>query len=274
MKPPIPKALTIAGSDSGGGAGIQADLKTFLALGVHGSCVVTALTAQNSTGVLGVEAVSPAFIALQYEAVMIDIGADAAKTGMLADRATIEAVTRALDARPIERLVVDPVTIATSGARLLADDAVEALTRLILPRAALLTPNLDEARVLTGLPIADANGIRAAAEALLKLGPRAVLVKGGHFEAAPDRADDFYLDGSRAEWLRAERIPTIDTHGSGCTLSAAAAAFLARGCDALDAARRAKDFTRRCIERAYRPGAGPGPLWQGAGQIGAPMEDD
>lgn len=260
-----PKVLTIAGSDSGGASGIQADLKTFMALGAHGCSVVTALTAQNSVGTLEVSIPASSFIERQFEAVMTDIGADAAKTGMLADRATIEAVAGALERWPIERLVVDPVMAATSGARLLAEDAAGALRERMLPLAAIVTPNLPEAEALAGGAIASEAGMREAAEAILALGPGAVLMKGGHLAGAR-AARDFFFDGARAEWLEAPWIETPHTRGSGCTLSAAIAAYLARGEDLLEAVRRAKRFTHEAIARGYAIGSGPGALGHGTGE--------
>ena len=267
-RPPaaLPRALTIAGSDSGGGAGIQADLKTFFALGVYGMSAITALTAQNTLGVQGVHEAPPEFVAQQIDSVLSDIGADAAKTGMLASAAIIEAVADRLRAHRLQRLVVDPVMVAKSGDPLLAPDAVEALRRLLLPLSLVITPNLPEAERLTGLSIETRGDMREAARRLHDMGARYVVVKGGHVKADPARAVDVVFDGARFTEIEAPRIATPHTHGTGCTFSAAIAAYLARGLEPLDAIRRAKAFITRAIQAAVPVGAGHGPThhWAGA----------
>jgi hydroxymethylpyrimidine/phosphomethylpyrimidine kinase len=251
MRHRVPRALTIAGSDSGGGAGVQADLKTFAARGVWGACVVTAVTAQNTRGVWGVTRIAPAFVRRQIDAVLEDLGADAVKVGMLAGAGTVRAVAGALGRRP--RLVVDPVLRAKGGAPLLARDAVAALGARLLPLAELVTPNLDEAAVLAGFPVADLRAMRAAAAAILRLGPRAVVVTGGHL--AGDALDVLVTRGG-THVLRAARVPGPAPHGTGCTFSAAIAAELAKGAPIEAAVRAAKRYTTACIRRAFRLGAG------------------
>ncbi|MGZ4133416.1 MAG: bifunctional hydroxymethylpyrimidine kinase/phosphomethylpyrimidine kinase, partial [Actinomycetota bacterium] len=229
------RVLTIAGSDSGGGAGIQADLKTFSALGVFGMTAITAVTVQNTRGVAGYEAVSPAIVGDQIRAVATDIGVDAAKTGMLASAAIVEAVADAVGETGIGNLVVDPVFVSKHGNALLAPEAVASLRTLILPLATLVTPNLQEASGLAGFEVLDEEGMRRAADAILALGPRAVLVKGGHL--AGDEASDLLVEGGRESWITSPRIDTPHTHGTGCTLSSAIAAHLALGASLEDAVR-------------------------------------
>lgn len=256
--PPMPRALTIAGSDSGGGAGIQTDLRTFAVLGCHGSSAVTAVTAQNSLGVQGVYPLPPAAVEAQLESVLSDIGADAAKTGMLFSSEVAAAVARVLDRRPVERLVVDPVMVAKGGASLLRDDAREALVGLLLPKALLVTPNLPEAEALTGVRVDGEASGREACRRLLALGARAVLLKGGH--ARGDVVEDLYADREgRWEVLRAPRLRTPHTHGTGCTLSAAVAAHLARGQGLFEAVTAAHGFLQEAIRQGYALGAGHGP---------------
>jgi hydroxymethylpyrimidine/phosphomethylpyrimidine kinase len=255
-----PRALTIAGSDSGGGAGIQADLKTFSALGVFGMTAITAVTVQNTKGVSGFEELSPTTVADQIRAVVGDIGVDAAKTGMLASAAIVEAVAEAAAETQLPLIVVDPVSVSKHGHPLLADDAVDALRRLLLPLATLVTPNLPEAAGLAGFEVSTPDDMRRAGAAILALGPRAVLVKGGHLEG--DRARDLFADGSGEEWIDAERIDTPHTHGTGCTLSAAIAAHLARGVSLPVAVREGKDFVTEAIRHALPLGNGIGPVDQ------------
>ncbi len=254
-----PVALTIAGSDSSAGAGIQADLKTFHAIGAYGATAVTALTAQNTLGVHGIDEASPAIVAAQIDAVASDLGVDGAKTGMLANAAIVAAVAdrvRRWEIGPV--LVVDPVLVAKGGDRLLRDDALDTLLRDLLPLAAVLTPNVPEAEAILGRAIADDDeDVRAAARELRALGPRAVVVKGGH---RAGRARDVCFDGAAFERLDADRIATTSTHGTGCTFSAAIAARIALGDDVLDAVRYAKRFVTRAIERSRPLGGGHGPL--------------
>ena len=254
-----PRALTIAGSDSGGGAGIQADLKTFSALGVFGMTAVTAVTVQNTRGVSGYEAISPGVVADQIRAVVTDIGVDAAKTGMLASAEIVVAVAGAVAELEIPNLVVDPVFVSKHGHRLLEEDAVAALRDRILPLATLVTPNLPEAAGLAGFEVTSRDLMEDAAEVIRAIGPTAVLVKGGHLEGSA-AAEDLFFDGDRMEWLSAERIDTPNTHGTGCTLSSSIAAYLARGEDLLDAVRAGKAFVTEAIRSASPLGGGIGPV--------------
>ncbi|HZV48903.1 MAG TPA: bifunctional hydroxymethylpyrimidine kinase/phosphomethylpyrimidine kinase [Candidatus Dormibacteraeota bacterium] len=253
----VPVALTIAGSDSGGGAGIQADLKTFAALGVHGTSAVTAVTAQSTTGVSGYVEVPVELIRAQIDEVVRDLAPAAAKTGMLSSAGIIEVVADRVRAHGLTRLVVDPVMVAKGGHRLLRDDAVEALRRLLLPLAAVVTPNLPEAETLLGRPIETREDRERAARDLVELGCRAAVVKGGH---ADGDAEDVVWDGERITWLRGERIPTANTHGSGCAFSAAIAAGLATGLPLAEALREAKAFITGAIRHSLELGHGHGPV--------------
>jgi hydroxymethylpyrimidine/phosphomethylpyrimidine kinase len=250
-------ALTIAGSDSGGGAGIQADLKTFAALGVYGTTAITAVTAQNTLGVRGWEPVSVPLVISQIEAVLDDIGADAVKIGMLATAPIAEAVTDALARLHPPHVVVDPVMIAKGGERLLNEDAIAAV-RTLLQHALVVTPNIPEAEVLAGLAIRDLADMREAGRRILGLGPRVVLVKGGHAEG-PESIDVACTSQGAFE-LRGPRLPGRNTHGTGCTLSSAIAAHLARGSTAEDALRQARAYLEAAIRRAPQIGKGHGPL--------------
>jgi len=252
----LPVALTIAGSDSGGGAGIQADLKTFAALGVHGTSAITAITAQNTTGVTDILELPVELVRKQIAAVVDDIGVQAAKTGMLSSAAIIGAVAEAVRDYGLTSLVVDPVMIAKGGAKLLRDDAIDALRLRLMPLAAVVTPNLPEAQVLLGRPISSLDERKRAARELVAMGAKAAVVKGGH----ADDAIDVYFDGSQMIELRAERIETVNTHGSGCVFSAAIAAWLARGADPLQAAREAKSFITQAIANSLQIGHGHGPV--------------
>jgi hydroxymethylpyrimidine/phosphomethylpyrimidine kinase len=254
---PVPVVLSIAGSDSGGGAGIQADLKAFAAAGVHGATAITAITVQNTVAVSAVETVPPAIIEAQIRVVAEDLGVDAVKIGMLGDIATIEAVAAALDALPGDPPVVhDPVMVAESGARLLPDDALTALVRLILPRATVVTPNLQEARVLAGPGPEDLDG-EELARAVHALGPRAVIVTGGHRA----QATDLLFDGETLTELPGERHPDGASHGSGCTHSSTLAARLALGDTLPEAARRARAAASAAVRNGLRDlGAGAGPV--------------
>jgi hydroxymethylpyrimidine/phosphomethylpyrimidine kinase len=255
--------MTIAGSDSGGGAGIQADLKTFAALGVYGSSAITAVTAQNTVGVRAIHDIPVDVIAAQIDAVLEDIGADAVKTGMLSSPSIIETVAGRLRAHGVTALVVDPVMVAKSGDRLLREDAIRALCEQLLPLAAVVTPNAPEAGVLSGVDVTDVESAREAARRIAALGPRLVIVKGGHMEG--DTSDDLVFDGSRFETLSGRRIDTRHTHGTGCTFSAAIAAYLARGLAPLDAVREARVYLQGAIEHAEPLGSGHGPvnhLWR------------
>jgi hydroxymethylpyrimidine/phosphomethylpyrimidine kinase len=251
-------ALTIAGSDSGGGAGIQADLKTFQQFGCFGTSVIVALTAQNTRGVAGVHEVPTDFIGLQLEALASDLPPAALKTGMLATAAIVEAVTDAIDRHAWGPLVADPVTIATSGDRLLRADAEDSIRRHLLPLAALVTPNLDEAALLTGREVRTVRQMEDAGRALLQLGAEAALVKGGHGTA--DEVTDVLVTHDFTLRYQHPRLTSTSTHGTGCTLSAAITAGLALGHPLEHAVRDGLDFTRRAIEHAPGLGSGHGPL--------------
>ena len=262
-----PKALTIAGSDSGGGAGLQADLRTFFACGVHGMTAVTAVTVQNSLGVTGYTEIPPDVVAAQIEAVAGDIGVDAAKTGMLASAAIIEAVADACDRVHIGRtipFVVDPVAASMHGHQLLRDDALDALRTKLFPRATLITPNLDEVRLLTGVEVRSHDDQRKAAEVLLEYGSTWVLVKGGHLWDDPGCLDLLY-DGERFIEFPGPRYDVKHTHGSGDTLASAITSRLARGEDVPTAVRFGKEFIVKSVAAAYPLGGGVGPvspLWR------------
>ena len=250
-------AMTIAGSDSGGGAGIQADLKTFAALGVHGTSAITAITAQNTLDVTDVLELPPELVVAQIDAIVSDLGVAAAKTGMLSSARIIEAVAGAVRRHEISLLVVDPVMVAKGGARLLRDDAVDALRTILLPLAAVITPNLPEAEVLLGRSITTLDERRDAAEELVRLGARAAVVKGGHAEGD---AVDVFADGEQLIELSSSRIDTANTHGSGCAFSAAITSYLALGLSPVDAVRRAKAFISSAIEFSIEVGKGHGPV--------------
>jgi hydroxymethylpyrimidine/phosphomethylpyrimidine kinase len=252
-------ALTIAGSDSGGGAGIQADLKTFAAFGVFGTTVITALTAQNTQGVRAVADVSPAFVRSQLDAIREDFPVAAAKTGMLARRAVIETVAAYLLERRLRNLVVDPVIVAASGDILLATDAISALRELMLPLATLVTPNVREAEMLTDTEINDLPGMRRTARALLDLGPQAVLIKGGRLGGATS-IDVLLRKNGEPREFSAPRVSIDRPHGTGCTLSAAIAAALALGIQLDEAVELAKDYVTRALVAAEKVGHGATPL--------------
>ena len=254
----IPIALTIAGSDSGGGAGIQADLKTFQAFGVFGTSALTAITVQNTLGVFGVHLIPLEIVRAQIEAVASDLPPAAFKTGMLGSAALVETVAEAITENSLTSYVLDPVMVATSGDRLLAADAEARLRELLVPLARLVTPNLDEAAILVGEPVRDLAEMRRAAELLVAAGAGAALVKGGHLRG--DELVDVFFDGSEwREWSR-PRIDSTSTHGTGCTLSAAVAAGLAHGRPLLEAVDAALDFVHRAILEAPGLGHGHGPL--------------
>jgi hydroxymethylpyrimidine/phosphomethylpyrimidine kinase len=257
------RALTIAGSDSGGGAGIQADLKTFAAHGVYGTSAITALTAQNTRAVLGVHTVPPEFVRLQIEAVMQDVGCDAVKTGMLATAGIVSVVADAVQTFQLPNLVVDPVMVAKGGDRLLQQDAVDAIRTALLPLARVITPNVPEAEVLSGIAIRSIDDMRTAARRLLAYGSRAVLLKGGHLDDVD--AVDLLLDGEHELLLRGPRVHGRHTHGTGCTLAAAIAARLARGEPLDEAARAAKQYVAGAMAHGIAVGTGHQPLghfWQ------------
>ena len=251
-------ALTIAGSDSGGGAGIQADLKTFAALGVFGTSAVTAITAQNTLGVLGFEMVPVPLVVAQIDAVLDDLGADAVKIGMLGTAAVVHAVAGVLAQRRPGPVVVDPVMIAKSRDRLLAEDAVAAMVEALLPLAAVLTPNAPEAEALTGRPVRTEADARDAARRLHDLGPQAVIIKGGHLET--EDVVDVLFDGRDFVEARGPRHVTRHTHGTGCTFAAAIAAHLASGNDLASAFQRSRDYLDGAIRHAPGLGGGAGPV--------------
>ena len=253
----VAKALTIAGSDSGGGAGIQADLKTFSAFRVFGTSVLTAITAQNSVGVHGVHEVPPGFVRAQLDAVLSDFGADAVKIGMLSSAPIVAAVADGLGAHPHGPVVVDPVMIAKAGDPLLQPDAREALATRMLPLAMVVTPNLHEASALAGMPVTCEQEMEEAARRIHALGPRTVLVKGGHLK---DSATDIWWDGSRLVRFAGERVDSTATHGTGCTLSSAIAAGLALGRPLEEAIRAAKAYVTAAIRGGFHPGRGVGVL--------------
>jgi hydroxymethylpyrimidine/phosphomethylpyrimidine kinase len=263
-RPAPPTALTIAGSDSGGGAGIQADLKTFQELDVFGTSALVALTAQNTVGVHGVHIVPAAFVAQQVDVVATDIPPDATKTGMLATAELVAVVADAIARHALPNVVVDPVAASKHGDALLEHDAVAALRDLLLPLATVVTPNLGEVALLTGVEVRTTADMRAAAEAVAALGPRYVLVKGGHLEHdEPDEAIDVLYDGREHVEVRALRSPNADTHGTGCTLSSAIAAHLARGADVPTAVSMAKAYVSGAIAGGLRVGGGIGPVDHG-----------
>jgi hydroxymethylpyrimidine kinase/phosphomethylpyrimidine kinase len=254
----IPRVLTIAGSDSGGGAGIEADLKAMTALGCYGMAAVTAVTAQNTRGVTAIHDIPPETVRAQIDAVLNDIGADAAKTGMLSSTGIIEAVAAALTEHPVEKLVIDPVMVAKSGDALLRENARDTLADKLLPRAFMITPNIPEAALLAGMRIATEADLPRAAVRILEKGPRWVLMKGGHMES--EEAVDLLFGGGETFRFTAPRIATENTHGTGCTFSAAIACFLARGDDAPAAVEKAKAWLTGAIRNALPLGGGHGPL--------------
>jgi hydroxymethylpyrimidine/phosphomethylpyrimidine kinase len=257
----VKRALTIAGSDSGGGAGIQADLKTFAALGVFGTSAVTALTAQNTVRVEGVHAIPAEFVARQIDAVVKDIGTDATKTGMLSNRQIIETVADKIREHGLQPLVVDPVMMAKSGDALLEPEARDALMASLLPLATVVTPNLPEAEILCGFAVTDMQSMRRAARAILALGPRCVVVKGGHLHD-PGSSVDLFYDGQHFEELSEKRVDSRNTHGTGCTFASAIAARLALGDAILDAVRAAKGYVSGILAASARLqiGHGHGPM--------------
>jgi hydroxymethylpyrimidine/phosphomethylpyrimidine kinase len=250
--------LTIAGSDSGGGAGIQADLRTFAAHGVHGTSAITAVTAQNSVAVTDYVALEPSMVVAQVEAVASDMDVAAVKTGMLANRGIVAAVAEVARRLALPHLVVDPVMVSKGGDRLLDPEAEQAYVERLFAVAEVLTPNLMEAEALLGHPVRTREAMRDAARELRRLGPRVVVVKGGHL--AGDEAVDVFYDGQRLEELAAPRIPTRNTHGTGCTYSAAIAARLALGAEPFEAVRGAKEYLTEAIRGSYSVGGGHGPV--------------
>jgi hydroxymethylpyrimidine kinase/phosphomethylpyrimidine kinase len=257
MRKSIPRALTIAGSDSGGGAGIEADVKTFSALGVHGSVAITAVTAQNTLGVTNVHEVPPEIIRAQIEAVVGDIGVDCAKTGMLYSPAIVREVSSIVEAHKM-KLVVDPVMLAKSGAALLKNEALGSLISSLIPLAEVVTPNIDEAEALTGMRIDSVEGSKAAAWRIVEMGAKAAVVKGGHLEGPP--TDVLCSKGGACLEFKGERIPSGTTHGTGCTFSAALTAYLAKGLGLAESVRGAKELVSSSISFGLPLGKGVGPV--------------
>ncbi len=259
-----PRVLSIAGSDSGGGAGIQADIKTFSALGCFGMTAITALTAQNTCGVRAILGVPPEMLRDQIDAVIEDMGVDAVKIGMLHAPDIVHTVAQAIDRHRLPNVVFDPVMVATSGAKLIDDPAIAVLVAEMFPRAALITPNLDEAALLVGRPLTSAQDMALAAAALLARGARAVLLKGGHL-AGDTVMDLLLLPHGEPLWMQAPRIDTANTHGTGCTLSSAIAAHLALGAGLPEAVQKAREFVRQALQAgaSVKTGQGSGPLNHG-----------
>jgi hydroxymethylpyrimidine/phosphomethylpyrimidine kinase len=251
-------ALTIAGSDSGGGAGIQADLKTFTVLKAHGMSAITALTAQNTEGVQSVQAVSPEFVKAQIDAVIPDIGVNAVKTGMLANEAIVEVVSDAFERYGITGYILDPVMLSESGQRLLSEEGVEAMKRLLFPKALLITPNIAETEALTGMRIDTQEDMEKAAVALFDLGPGYVLVTGGHLPGG--QAMDILYDGIGVHPFVADKVVTRNNHGTGCTFSAAITAYLAKGFEMDECIAKAKYFVHNALTFGLDIGKGPGPV--------------
>ncbi len=269
MAPPsfrfaYPRVLSIAGSDSGGGAGIQADLKTIAALGCYGMTAITALTAQNTLGVRAIHGVPTDMLLHQIDAVVEDIGVDAVKIGMLHSPDIVQAVAQVIDRYALKKVVLDPVMVATNGAVLIEQSAVAALVRHLFARATLVTPNLDEAALLVGKPLDSETAMECAARELLDMGAAAVLLKGGHLPGA-HVSDLLMTADGQTHWMRAPRIPTANTHGTGCTLSSAIAAYLALALPLVDAVEAARHFVRAALQAGaqVQTGAGSGPLNHG-----------
>lgn len=261
----VAKALTIAGSDSGGGAGIQADLKTFFALGVYGTSILTAVTAQNTQGVQAVSELPIDFVGQQFDSVLSDIGTQAAKTGMLASIPLVTTVSEKIAEHQIHQLVVDPVMVAKGGQPLLRAEARQALVEHLLPLALIVTPNLHEAGLLAGLEVTDRAGMEEAARRIKTLGPAYVIVKGGHLE---HEACDLLFDGHSFRAYTSQKLDTVCTHGAGCTFSAAITAGLAKGRSVPDAVAAAKTFVTQAMTAGFRIGRGHAPLNHRAGWIG------
>ncbi len=255
------KALSIAGSDSGGGAGIQADLKTFAAFGVYGATAITALTAQNTKGVEGILNIPPSFVEKQIDTIMSDIAPQTWKTGMLVDNETIEVVCHKVKEYQIKNLIVDPVMIAKGGDHLLSKDSVDCLVRHLMPLSLVITPNCHEAEVLTGIQIENVSGMKQSAITLHKMGAKNVVIKGGHLPSDMDAVDLFY-DGVSFYQISSKRVKTRNTHGTGCTFASAVAAGIARGYPVLSSVRKAKKYIDQAILKAIRLriGKGLGPL--------------
>ena len=256
----VPVALTIAGSDSGGGAGIQADLRTFSFHQVHGTSALTCITAQNTVGVSRVEALLPEAVLAQIEAVTSDMNVRAAKTGMLLNQAIIEAVADYIKVHPVDNLVVDPVMVSRTGAQLIDEAAIASLTNHLIPLATVLTPNRYEAQILAGMEINTLEDMQNAAQKILTLGPKSVLVKGGGFQGDLRGVDVWCDERQGLEVLRTERVETTNTHGTGCTLSSAIAANLAKDYPLFQSVTRAKDYVTQALKHSLAIGKGQGPV--------------
>lgn len=260
----IAKALTIAGSDSGGGAGIQADLKTFMALDVYGTSVLTAVTAQNTLGVQAVVELPPEFVAQQFDSVLVDIGTHAAKTGMLSSIPLVRVVSQKIQEHQLRQLVVDPVMVAKGGHPLLREEARRVLAEVLLPLALVVTPNLYEASLLAGMEVNDRLSMEEAARRIKALGPLYVVVKGGHLA---QEACDLLFDGRSVRTYVSAKLDTVCTHGAGCTFSAAITAALAKGQDVAEAVATAKTFVTKTMAAGFLIGQGHAPLNQRAGLV-------
>ena len=267
----IPRVLTIAGSDSGGGAGLQADLKVITALGGYGMSVITAITAQNTLGVTRIQDIDLDVIEAQIDAVLFDIGVDIVKIGMLASPEIVRTVAKALRRHGVKRIVLDPVLRATSGASLGGDDTAQAMMSELFPMATLITPNMEEASLLLGRDISGANDFKMAAQQLIEMGPQAVLIKGGHLDATHTQITDFLmwktledsLEVTQSKEFKHYRVNTLNTHGTGCSLASAIATYLAAGHDLSHAVAKAITYVEAGLEagRFLSIGEGPGPLW-------------
>lgn len=252
-----PKSLTIAGSDSGGGAGIQADLKTFASLGVYGTSAITAVTSQNTLGVTDIVNVPAKSVISQIEAVISDIGTDSIKIGMLSNASIVNAVSSYISQSNFEKVIVDPVMISKSGYKLLSESAIKSMIKMLIPISFIITPNIPEASIISKTKIHSIESAKIAAKKIVKLGAKACIVKGGHFDGPP--VDVFY-DGKKYETFKSERINTKNTHGTGCTFSAAIAAYIAKGEDIISAISKSKNYINCAIQEDFLVGKGHGPL--------------
>ncbi|HLG24417.1 MAG TPA: bifunctional hydroxymethylpyrimidine kinase/phosphomethylpyrimidine kinase [Candidatus Nanoarchaeia archaeon] len=252
--PKIPKVLTIAGSDSGGGAGIQADLKTFSAFNVHGCCAITSVTAQNTKEVTKIQDISGEMIVAQVDAVIDDIGADSVKIGMLSSQEIIKAVAGVLKKHRLKNIVLDPVMVSASGAKLLQDNAIKTLKKDLIPLASIVTPNIPEAEVLAGFKINSLADIKKAAKEIFNMGPKSVLIKGGHVQIKKGKVCDYFYDGKTELIVENSKI-NKEGHGTGCTLSSAIAANLALGFDKLDSVKKSIEYVHKALEKGYKVGS-------------------
>jgi len=253
----LPKSLTIAGSDSGGGAGIQADLKTFASLGVYGTSAITAVTSQNTLGVTDIVDIPAKSVVSQIQAVISDIGTDSIKTGMLSNASIVNAVSSFLSQNKFEKIIVDPVMISKSGHKLLSESAIKSIVSMLIPISYIITPNIPEASIISGTEIDSIESAKIAAKKIVKLGARTCIVKGGHFDGPPT---DVFYDGKKYEIFKSKRINTKNTHGTGCTFSAAIAAYIAKGEDIISSISKSKDYINSAIQENFLIGKGHGPL--------------